>query len=137
MKPGTGERRIVVAWCLAIVLAGGAAGCACHGDQDPVRDGAFSPGEPVRVDPVTFVLVYHTDFERILAKHQDDCAGALTSLLRFVAERREEFLAHMHDKPAGWRPAAAGDQVELFMEFADRCPEEVARLNQSLHGITP
>jgi len=87
---------------------------------------------------MTFVLVYQTDFERILAKHESDCDGALASLLRFIADRKDEFIDRLDREPPGWQPATGGDQtVQMLIRFAERCPRQVTRLNDMLHGISP
>lgn len=122
---------------LLATLATSAAGCSRSTDEEHAGDAAVSRKTP-GVDPMTFVLVYQTDFERILAKHGDDCEGALTSLLRFIADRKDEFLARRDREPAGGQAATAMDQsVQMFMRFAERCPGQIARLNNMLHGLSP
>ena len=122
---------------LLATLVTSAAGCSRCANEEHAGDAAVSR-ESSGVDPMAFVLVYQTDFERILAKHGDDCEGALTSLLRFIADRKDEFLDRLDREPAGGQPATAGDQpVQMFMRFAERCPGQVVRLNDMLHRLSP
>ena len=125
--------RVLAGLILAILLVG----CACTQEKD---DGSrASPKKPaVSVDPMVLVVLYHTDFERLLTKHDGDCEGTLAALMRFVADHRQEFLQRVSSKPSDWHPdqARSKKSVDLLMEFGANCPSQVARLNQAIHAVT-
>jgi hypothetical protein len=116
------------------------AGAACtrnHGTKDATGGQGMAPA-PRGADPMAFVLLHGADLQRILGEHADDCDRALSELLGFLADRKEAYLDTVRGKPAGWLPPAPDDAgpVQLFMEYAERCPDEVARLNSAIHALT-
>jgi len=125
-------KRVAAGLIFAILLAG----CACTQEKTDDRQ-TGQTAKVVQVDPMTFVIVYRTEIDRLLQKHTGDCEGALAALVRFVADQRQAFHKLVEGKPADWQPNERQSQpsIDLLMEFASQCPEQAARLNEAVHSI--
>lgn len=105
---------------------------ACAGGAAPSVDAG-----PPRFDPITFLELYRSDLEQVLAAAGEDCQRLVRALHRFLAEHREEFLRlarrpGMLESPNSFLPSAT---IEAWMGFARRCPAEAARLNDALWSM--
>jgi hypothetical protein len=126
---------LVTTW-VAMLLG---CGCACTQEKSGSQE-AHAGVEPkaVQVDPMVFVMLYRTNFESLLKKHQGDCDAALAALMRFIADHRQDFQDKVKGKPHDWQPGETRSQtsIDLLMEFGADCPSQVARLNQAIHTVT-
>ncbi|NMB74354.1 MAG: hypothetical protein GYA21_04405 [Myxococcales bacterium] len=109
---------------LLLVTAG------CRGRGEGVAPDAGRPA----VDPIAFLELYRSDVEQVLAAAGDDCQRLYRALRRFVAERKEDFLAQsrryrLPDPAVSLMPSTT---TEALMKFSQRCPAEAARLNDTL-----
>jgi hypothetical protein len=126
--------RLAAGLALTVLLVG----CACTRDASHEALDARTGSASLQVDPMVFVMIYRTDFERLLQKHADDCESALAALMRFVADHRQAFWDQVRNKPTDWQPRQARSSlsVELLMDFGSRCPDQINRLNQTIHSVT-
>jgi hypothetical protein len=127
--------RIFAIACLLLGLTLG--GCTGNSREAP-DPGGFKDDTP-KVDPMTFTLLYRSQIETILKKHNretPDCEAALAELLRFVADNKQKFNDLVKDKPADWQPAGPSDgPIQSLMEYSESCPEQVVRLNQAIRSV--
>ena len=126
---------LVTIWAAVLLVCG----CACTQEKGTSQEVLPGAGvKAVQVDPMVFVILYRTEFEGLLQKHQGDCDGALAALMRFIADHRQAFQDKVKDKPPDWQPGESRSQksVDLLMEFGASCPSQIARLNQAIHSVT-
>jgi hypothetical protein len=123
---------------LAAVLCLTLAAPAC--DRNRGRPGGedagvvAAPPRAERVDPTRFLVIYQGELEALLRRHPDDCDATLGDVLRFIGENRAAFLGAVDPMVEARDPDRL---VRSWMEVADRCPAQVARINQTLRALGP
>jgi hypothetical protein len=129
------KRYVVLTTWVAVLLV---CGCACTQEKNASQSPPGVKAKAVQVDPMVFVMLYRTNFEGLLKKHQGDCDGALAALMVFIADHRQAFQDKVKGKPLDWQPGESRSQtsIDLLMEFGASCPSQVARLNQAIHTVT-
>jgi len=85
-------------------------------------------------DPFLFVALHLDKFEKMIQEHPKDCEATLLALLHFVDENKSSFLSEANQAQRDWPPNELLQQqsIQLLIEFSDRCPDQVARLNQAI-----
>jgi hypothetical protein len=125
-----------VPWAMFLLLIL-ATGCSKNRGMAGSSDGALkTDSQPIDADPMTFLLQHQAHFRKVIGEQAGDCEEALASLVRFISDHKQEFREQALEKPDPALPKKGAEKaMELVMEFTDRCPEQVQRLNQALHEL--